>query len=262
MAQNDNDHDESELKSGYRIDKRQQEVIDGLTGAHDYGRQSKWETFKALPVNEKLPYFVQHFLLGVGIVVVIVAIVVSLAWQMLFGHVDIKLGVQAINMQSYSAGFERLKLDFDKAAKVDDERVVDVGATMTITKDGYSKGSGMMDDSAKLLAMASTGDINVLISSAKDVPVLTQRDAANKLKGVLPSDQLLAARQSGRLVDTEGNSTDDAGKAVGVLVDADGSAQWGAIQGLPEEAVLMFCNISDQQHKDWALKFYDYLMQE
>ena len=262
MADKGNAGNEPELKSGYRLDDRQNEAVAALAGAKNYGTQSKWATFKSLPAHEKWPYFAQHFLPGIAVIVVVVAFMGAMAWQMLFNRVDTVIGVQAINLQQYSAGFDNLKNGFAKASdkQIKDERELEFGDTMTITKDGAVKSTGMMDDSAKLAAMASAKELNVLFSSANDVSVLNQRGVVQRLDKVLTREELDDALQAGIVVDGKGRPTDDRTKAYGVVVSADSSRIWEETEGLPDEAVLMFGNLQDQQRADWAARFYDYLL--
>lgn len=271
MASEDNarnDHDDHDgrttsigSKSGYQLDDKQSEAVAVLANAHNYGNESKWKTFMSLPAEEKWPFFVQHFLLGVAIAVVSVVLVGALVWQMVFNRVDTVVGVQGINMSQYSDEFGRLKADFVKAEGVEDDRTVEIDAAMTVAENGYSESSGMMDDSAKLMAMTSAGELNVILANSDDVAMLAgQRGAANKASAVLDKHRLNAAKDAGLLVDVKGEPTDDIAKAYGVTINADSSAEWAKVDGLPDEAVLMFSNVTEQEHKDWALKFYDFLI--
>ncbi|NMM94599.1 hypothetical protein [Bifidobacterium oedipodis] len=265
VRNNHDDHDGRTTgigsKSGYQLDDKQSEAVAVLANAHNYGNESKWKTFMALPAKEKWPFFVQHFLLGVVAIVVSVVVVVALVWQMVFNRVDSVIGVQGINMSQYADGFDQLKANFVKAEGVKDDRTVEIAAAMTITENGYSESSGMMDDSTKLVAMTSAGELNVMLANSDDVAMLAgQRGTANKASEVLNKQRLNAAKDAGLLVDVKGEPTDDITKAYGVTINADSSAEWAKVDGLPDEAVLMFSNVTEQEHKDWALKFYDFLI--
>lgn len=238
----------------YQLSEDQLDAVATLASSNVYARQSKWRTFRELPAGQRWAYFRQHFLAGVVVAAVLVALAGSLLGTMLFHGPDPVVGIQAINMQDDAARIDRLKAGFVKAEHLDDDRLVDAGATMLITADG-STGSGMMDDSSKLMAMTAAKQIQVLIAPGDDAGMLVKRNLFVPAKDVLTTAQLAAVQ--GSLLGKDGKPVTDPSEAW--MLDLSGSEVWDGLGGASEHAVMAFCNVTDQDDLDWVVRFFDYL---
>lgn len=239
---------------GYELSDDQRDAVAALASDNVYARQSKWTTFRELPAGKKWPYFRQHFLLVVVIVAAAVVAIGSLLFSVIFHAPDPYVGIQGVNMTQYATQIQRLGADFGKAEQVGDERLVSAGATMQITPTGVIGGS-MTDDSPKLLAMIAAGQIQVLIVPHDDVTILRKRELYTPVKDVLSRGQLTAMGDA--LLDAHGEPATDPADAA--MLDLGKSPVWTGLKGVPDDAVLAFANVSDDQHRQWAVKFVTYL---
>lgn len=283
---------------GGALSDEQQRSIAALAVENTYVKQSKWTTFRELPAADKWPFFVQHFLVGTIAVVVAVALAVSLAVTLLTKPPKPELTVAGIGMGKYSAQLDELKSGFVKAEKIDDGRLIDIDGSFTIAmpsgeSDGDSGDSGdaassgsadatgrsgdslnpYTDDSAKLMAMVSAGDINMVIADKATFSELVHRGLIGKVADAETDDAAFAKlAAAGALVDKRGelvagaSSSDDAaaaGTAYGLALSKSatwsGAAGAAGVKGLPDDAVIGFANVTDAAHASRARDFVTYL---
>jgi len=67
--------DRKSIETG--LSDKQLSAVADLAKTNVYARQSKWKTFRELPNKDKLPFFVQHFLVGTVAVVAAGALVLQ-----------------------------------------------------------------------------------------------------------------------------------------------------------------------------------------
>ncbi|PST48252.1 hypothetical protein COO72_08560 [Bifidobacterium callitrichos] len=277
------DRQQDHTDGGGALSDEQQRSIAALAAENTYVRQSKWTTFRELPMADKWPFFVQHFLVGTIAVVVAVALAVSLAVTLLTKPPKPELTVAGIGMGEYSAQLDELKTGFVKAEKIDDGRLIDIDGSFTIAmpsgeSDGDSGDSGdslnpYTDDSAKLMAMVSAGDINMIVADRATFAELAHRGLIGKVADAETDDAAFARlAAAGALVDKRGepvagaSSSDDAaaaGTAYGLALSKSatwsGAAGAAGVKGLPDDAVIGFANVTDASRASRARDFVTYL---
>ncbi|NEG88811.1 hypothetical protein [Bifidobacterium aerophilum] len=232
----------------------QQDAVAALAATNKYAKQSKWKTFRELPAKDKWPFFVQHFLLIVVGAVIAVAMVLSLVLSVALKAPDPELAIVGFGMDDYAAQLDELKEAFVKEAKIDDDRLVDIDGSYRL---GGDTSNMYEDDSAKIMVRVTAGDINMMIVDRDSMPTLMQRGYVSPIKDAEGKDAQAALAASGALVDKNGETTDDVSKAQGL--DLSKSATWTGIDGLPDDAILVFSNIVDDTHAERAREFVDYL---
>lgn len=229
----------------YRLTDEQREAIATLACANVYAKQSKWKTFRELDRHDKWPFFVQHFLLGTVAAAVALAVVVAVAVTFFTKPPDPLISVQGVDMPGNSAKLDELNAGFRRQAGIADKRLVQIDDSLSIS-------NGYADDSAKIMAMVSAGQINMLFSSTKNFAELVGRGYVAKPAAVLSAQQLAAL--SGALVDAHGKPVADPAKAVGLNLSQ--SRIWAAC-GLPSDAILGFSNVTSG--KNYPRRFVKYL---
>ncbi|MEK0307161.1 hypothetical protein [Bifidobacterium favimelis] len=232
----------------YGLNQDQEEALDSLAQTNTYAKQSKWTTFRQLPEGKRWPYFAQHFLPGVAAIVILLAVVISLVVTRLNKPPDPVLSVQAFNMSASAGQLDEIKEGFVKDRKLDDARLVDIGATLTLNDNGY-------DDSVKALAQVTAGEINMVVARRSLYPTLCKRGYVAKADQGVKADRLKALADKGILTDDQGRPTKDLHRAVGL--DLSRSAVWSGRPGLPSDAILGLSNVADS--KAYVGQFIDYL---
>lgn len=232
----------------------QKGAIAALASVNKYAKQSKWKTFRELPAKDKWPFFVQHFLLIVVGAVIAVAMVLSLVLSVALKAPDPELAIVGFGMDDYAAQLDELKEAFVKETKIDDDRLVDIDGSYRL---GGDTANMYEDDSAKIMVRVTAGDINMMIVDKDSMPTLMQRGYVSPIKDAEGKDAQAALAASGALVDKNGDATDDVSKAQGL--DLSKSATWTGIDGLPDDAILVFSNIVDDTHAERAREFVDFL---
>lgn len=294
------DRHQDQTDGGGALSDEQQRSIAALAAENRYVKQSKWTTLRELPMADKWPFFVQHFLVGTIAVVVAVALAAALAVTLLTRPPKPELTVAGIGMSEYSAQLDELKVGFVKAEKIDDDRLIDIDGSFMLAmpsgeSDGDSSDTGdagdvasseetdaagrsddslnsYTDDSAKLMAMVSGGDINMIIADKATFAELVQRRLIGKVADVEKSAALDELAKSGALVDAKGEPVSGgggsadaaalAGKAYGLALSR--SVTWSgagaaSVKGLPDDAVIGFANVTDATHASRARDFVTYL---
>lgn len=229
----------------------QQDAVAALAATNKYVKQSKWQTFKELPKDEKWPFFVQHFLLGTAAAAVVVIVVIALIVTFVTKPPEPELAIAGFDLNDYSAQLDELKSGFVKQEKIDDDRLITITGTYDISGDGYT------DDSAKVMTMVTAGDINVMIAGKDTFATLVSRGVVGKVSDNETKAIVSELAQSGALVDKKGEPTDDVAKAYGL--DLSKSATWTSIKGLPDDAIVGISNVVNDTNKTRARQFIDYL---
>lgn len=232
---------------GYVFTESQKASIAALAAAEDYGGQSKWTTFRQLPNEDKWPYFRQHFLLGVVIVLIVVAVFGSLGITYLTKPPEPVLAVYGFGIEDRQSQFESLGQGFADYAKLDDDRLVDFDSAMTLD------GSDYQNDSAKVMVMVAAGTINMVIADPDDFAKLDAQGYVSSLSEGLGAKR--AAELSDAMVEADGDPATDVGDAKGL--DLSKSRTWTSIKGLPDDAILGFSNV--ENGTDYPRQFVDYL---
>lgn len=242
--------DGREDASDPRLSSEQLSAVAALASTNTYAKQSAFTTLRELHGRQRWSFFVQHFLMRVALIVVGVIMVVTLLLAFVLKAPDPQVGVQGVNMEPYAEQIEQLEQGYLKASG-EDPKLVDMGATMSITNDGTMGGG--LDDSTKLTTMGNNGELNMLISSQSGTALLVRHGMVTPVSEVLDDARL--AKVADALVDAEGKPTEDAGKAYGI--DLDKSSVWSSIKGAPKDAIFMFSNV--RGGTDGPLDFFDYL---
>ncbi|KAB8291017.1 hypothetical protein [Bifidobacterium avesanii] len=276
--------DNKSIESG--LSDEQRAAVADLARTNEYAKQSKWKTLRELPNNEKLPFFVQHFLIATIAIVAVVALVISLVVFYATRPPSAKLTVATFGLSEYSDQLEDLRRDFAAAHADEDERVfavdpftitsrvnadesvsaspsasasspdgsADAGGSGDMTGVGSSSllGNSYLDDSAKLSARMAAGEINALAASRDMFAELLQRNAVNDLSAALSDEQINAFGDAVVYADDLVPSAEH--RAVGL--DLGKSGTWTA-KGLPADAVFGFGNVT--LGTEWPLAFVDFL---
>lgn len=229
----------------------QQDAVAALAATNKYAKQSKWQTFKELPKDEKWPFFVQHFLLGTSAAAIGIVVIVALIVTFLTKPPEPELAIAGFNLNDYSAQLDELQSGFVKQEKIDDDRLVKITGTYNIGGDGYT------DDSAKVMTMVTAGDINMMIANKNTFASLVGRGVIGKVNDSETKATLSDLAQSGALIDKKGEPTDDITKAYGL--DLSKSKTWTSIDGLPDDAIVGISNVVNDTNKTRAREFIDYL---
>ncbi|MBT1161870.1 MULTISPECIES: hypothetical protein [Bifidobacterium] len=229
----------------------QQDAVAALAATNKYAKQSKWQTFKELPKDEKWPFFVQHFLLGTSAAVVGTIVVIALIVTFVTKPPEPELAIAGFDLDDYSTQLDELKSGFVKQEQISDDRLVTIAGTYDISGDGYT------DDSAKVMTMVTAGDINMMIANKNTFASLVSRGVIGKVSDSETKAIMSDLAQSGALVDKKGEPTDDVAKAYGLNLSK--SKTWIAIDGLPDDAIVGISNVVNDTNKTRARQFIDYL---
>ncbi|WEV59212.1 hypothetical protein OZX67_01165 [Bifidobacterium sp. ESL0728] len=228
----------------------QRAAISGLAKDDVYVRQSKWTTFRELPVGQKGSFFVQNFLLGTVVVVVVLAIVISLVVTYLTKPPTPVFTLEAVNMRENSQQISALKDGFVKYDNVKDARLVSFGSNLNIGKSSYT------DDSPKIMTQIAAGQINAMISERKTLATLNKRGLVNRPSQVLTALELKRYLDMGVLIDAQGKPATSAKEAV--YFDLSRSQTWKA-KGLPGDALFGFANVkSGKDHPRAFVRYLDF----
>lgn len=237
------------------LSAEQKAAVAGLAAENVYTSQSKWRTFRELPANKKWWFFKQHFLLPTVAIVAALALIIGYVVTVVTRGPDPELSVVSINLKDYTEPMERLKAGFVEAEKIDDERLVDLTASLSIDESG----SSMMDDSMKLVAQMTAGQINASISDLSGLAMLVERGDVSKPLDALGRKTCAKLAEQGALVDKNGKTVDSDNLARARALDLSKAARWAAIDGMPDEAYFMVGNVVDDAAKERVKQFVDYL---
>lgn len=266
--------DRKSIETG--LSDKQLSAVADLAKTNVYARQSKWKTFRELPNKDKLPFFVQHFLVGTVAVVAAVALVIGLIVFYVTRAPSTKLYVASFGLSDYSRQLQDLQNDFAAQYPQEDSRVFSIDSNFVISTSssgaspsesasadassssqagtGQSAllGGSYLDDSAKLAAMMASGEINVLVGTKPLMRELAQRNSINDPTAVLDSAKLA---ELGDAVVYQDDLVEGADHApIGLSLSK--SDVWKA-KGLPDNAVLGFGNVT--KGTEWPLNFVNYL---
>lgn len=266
--------DRKSIETG--LSDKQLSAVADLAKTNVYARQSKWKTFRELPNKDKLPFFVQHFLVGTVAVVAAVALVIGLIVFYATRAPSTKLYVASFGLSDYSRQLQDLQNDFAAQYPQEDSRVFSIDSNFVISTSssgaspsesasadassssqagtGQSAllGGSYLDDSAKLAAMMASGEINVLVGTKPLMCELAQRNSINDPTAVLDSAKLA---ELGDAVVYQDDLVEGADHApIGLSLSK--SDVWKA-KGLPDNAVLGFGNVT--KGTEWPLNFVNYL---
>lgn len=233
----------------YALSDEQKAAVAELSRSNVYAKQSKWKTLHELPIAEKWPYFKENFLSYAVIIAVVVVIVAAFGVSYLTKGPRAELSVEGINMGGYADQLDRLGSDFVKAEKISDSRLVQMDTSISI---GDSENT--QDGSARLLAMVSAGQINMIVTDADTFAEVNNRGDITKPAEIMGEAQLERIRDS--LVDAKGNPVTDVKKAVGF--DLSKSKVWKSVKGLPQQQMILgFSNVT--KSKEMPVRFVEYL---
>ena len=138
---------------------------------------------------------------------------------------------------------------FVKAEKISDSRLVQMDTSISL---GDSENT--QDGSARLLAMVSAGQINMIVTDADTFAEVNNRGDITKPAEIMGEAQLERIRDS--LVDAKGNPVTDVKKAVGF--DLSKSKVWKSVKGLPQQQMILgFSNVT--KSKEMPVRFVEYL---
>ena len=233
------------------LSDEQKAAVAGLAETNVYTKQSKLKTFRELPMGKKWAYFKENFLTYTIAVVLVVGIAIAFCVSYVTKAPDPELAFEGINMSRYSDQLDSLGADFAKSEGITDDRLVSMDSSIFLSD--TASGSGQ-DGSARLLAMVSSGQINMIAADAKTFATVNRRGDITKPAEVMDAAEL--ERIKGSLVDAKGKPVSDIDKAVGF--DLSKSATWTSTKGLPDKGVILgFSNIT--KNKDVPVKFIAYL---
>ncbi|WP_432623979.1 hypothetical protein [Bifidobacterium sp.] len=243
--------DNKQRSEDFALSDEQKAAVAELAETNVYTKQSKFKTFRELPMGKKWSYFKENFLTYTIVVVLVVGIATVFGVSYLTKAPDPVLAFEGINMSDYSDQLDSLGADFAKSEGIKDSRLVSMDTSVSLT--GTASGSGQ-DGSTKLLAMVSAGQVNVIAADAKTFAAVNRRDEITKPSEVMDAAALERIKDS--LVDAKGKPVSDVNKAVGF--DLSKSATWTSMKGLPDKDVILgFSNIT--KDKDVPIKFINYL---
>lgn len=242
-------------REGIVFTAEQQEALAGLASSNTYAKQSKWKTFRELPMKDKWPFFAQHFLGVTVAIVAAVAAVIAFVVNYVNQPPDPLLYIAGVNMASeYTEPMERLEQRFVSDQGLDPE-LVTYDANFTIAETGVS--GGMMDGSSRLLTMASVGQVNTIITDADTFQELSARGLVTPLDDVLPDARIDALEAAGITVEAESSEAQGGDNTIKGL-DLSRSAAWTSQDGLPDDAVLGFSNVTETG-VDYPRAFVEFL---
>lgn len=242
-------------REGLVFTEEQRRAIADLASENTYAKQSKWRTFRELPMKDKWPFFAQHFLLGVVAVIVAIALVVMFVVENLTRGPDPLLYIAGVNVPSdISEPMERLDEGFAASSGLDGELVTYDGA-FTITASGYN--GGTYDSSARLLTMASAGTLNAIITDEETFAQLSAAGMVSPLADVLTDAQLSELDEAGVTVEADSSDAQGTGMTDKGL-DLSRSQAWASVDGLPDGMILGFSNVSETG-VEYPQAFVDYL---
>lgn len=230
----------------------QLDAVAVLATTNKYTKQSKWKTFRELPNDKKWPFFEQHFLLPTVAAIVTAIVVIALTVTYVTRPPDTELSVAGFDLQDYSSQLDKLKAGFVAEQKIDDDRLIGMTGEFSIN----SNDNGFTDDSAKVMTMVTAGDINIMIAGKGTFAQLVDRGLIGSVSSAEGKRVLGELADSGALVDKRGEPTDDATQAYGLALAQ--SRTWTS-DGLPDDMVLGFANISEQTHLTRSKQFIEYL---
>lgn len=250
----------------YTLSDGQQEAIAVLSSANEYTKQSKWLTLRELPWREKLPFFAQHFLVGLVAIVAAVSIVGVLIFHFVTKPPEPNLGVGIVNMGKSSSKVEQLVSSAASNEGLDADLVSsDANLTLNVDSQGLYSESGVMDSTVSLTARIQAGDINTLIAPRATFESMAEHGWIVPLSQVLSKGVVNVLEQGGVTVQadvqtgaqgdkqadasnngdaksgTSGNTVENGASQsqVPAGLDLSHALPWTE-QGLPADAVLAF----------------------
>ncbi len=242
-------------REGIILSTEQQEALAGLTSTNTYAKQSKWQTFRELPLKDKLPFFVQHFLPAAVVAFIAVVMVVVFVYEYVTKDPDPLLSVAGINLSSdISEQMEELEEDFADASGLDAE-LMSYDGNFQLTESGTANGS--VDSSARLLTQTSVGSINTIITDEDTMQMICERGLITSLEDVLDADQFNELQEAGVVVEIT-VTDDDEGDVVYTALDLSRSNTWTSIDGMPSDTLLAFGN-TEESGANYPQAFIDYL---
>lgn len=248
-------HDDPGAREGIVFTEGQREALTGLASENTYAKQSKWKTLHELPMKDKWPFFAQHFLGATVAIVAAVAVVIAFVVNYVNQPPDPLLYIAGVNMsQGYTEPMEALERRFVADEGLDSE-LVTYDANFTITETGVS--GGMVDGSSRLLTMASVGQVNTIITDADTFQELSARGLVTPLDDVLPDARIDALEAAGITVEAESSEAQGGDNTIKGL-DLSRSAAWTSQDGLPDDAVLGFSNVTETG-VDYPRAFVEFL---
>lgn len=229
-------------REGIVLTAEQQEALAGLTAENTYAKQSKWRTFVELPLKDKWPFFVQHFLVGTLIVILAVGMVGSLVYEYVTKDPDPLLYIAGVNMPSDIAEqMDELESDLAEDADLDPE-LMSYDDNFVITESGTY--DGQVDSSSRLMVMATAGTINTIITDADTFEDLSGRGLVSPLSDVLDDETIDELEQAGVTV-TASSSEAQGGEEQIKGLDLSHSATWTAMDDMPDGMILGFSNVTE-----------------
>lgn len=243
-----------DAKGGYLLSDAQNDAVAGLASENIYVSQSKWQTFRTLPRKQRWGFFKQHFLLPVALAVLAIAFVASMVTSVVTKGPDAELSVTTINMPDISSQMQELGEGFVKSQGIEDERLVNTSGMLLLSDDNADSVNGM-DESSALVTRIAAGQINAMIVAGDYLSQMVERDAIADLTDALDIKTLQG--MSAALVGPDGQPVDDADAAVGLSLGD--SATWMALEGVPDDAVLVMGNVQKDVYHERMLQFVDYL---
>lgn len=242
---------DNQRRDDFVLSDEQKAAVSELSETNVYAKQSKLKTFRELPASEKWPYFKDNFLTYAIVAVLAVGIAASFGISYAIKAPDPVLSFEGVNMSRCSDQLNSLGAGFAQSEGITDGRLVSMDASISL---GDAAGGNAQDDSTKLLAMVSAGQVNMIASDAKTFAEVNRRGEITKPSEVMDAAELERIKDS--LVNAKGEPVSDIDKAVGF--DLSRSATWTSTKGLPDKGVILgFGNVT--KNKDVPASFIAYL---
>ncbi|MFT9009184.1 MAG: hypothetical protein ABF489_05310 [Bifidobacterium sp.] len=232
--------------SNVALTPEQLDAVAALAKNNRYAKQSSWKTLKELPLKQRMSFFVEHFLAAIIAIAIALALIIAFIVSYVTKAPDPELTVQGFDMSNYSGQFDTLRNEFVSSQGLKDKRLVDVAGDMDILTNASS------DDSAKVLAMVSAGQINVVFGNKANFASLNKRGLVSSVKSVLGKTGM--EKYASAWVDAKGAHTTDASKVVGL--DLSHARKWKSA-GLPDNIYIGFSNV--EKTKTYARHFIAFL---
>lgn len=223
------------------LTEEQKAAVAELSQTNKYAHQSTWKTFKELPMKDKWPYFVQHFLLSVVIVVAVVGFAVAMTVTYLTKPPQMKLDIVSVNMGDASTQLDHLEQGLAKDSGLD-AKLMDARTNLTID---MANSNAYSDSTVQLFASIASGDVNTVISNEETMEVMcVERGLVSSLDEALGTKRADALREKGVVVSMD---VPDAGDT-GVALDLTKSSVWNSLDGadeLGDDVLLAFANVTE-----------------
>ncbi|MFT8358112.1 hypothetical protein [Bifidobacterium aquikefiri] len=228
------------------LSPEQLNAVAALAKNNQYEHQSSWKTLRELPLKERMTFFVEHFLLATIAIVVALALIITFVVSYVTKPADPDLTVQGFDMSNYASQLTKLSNEFASSEGLSDQHSVDITGDMDILTNATS------DDSAKLLAMVSAGQINVVFGNKANFTSLNKRGLITSVRSVLGESAM--KQYADAWVNAKGAPTTDPAKVAGL--DLSHATKWKSA-GLPSKTYIGFSNV--QKSKKYARHFITFL---